>query len=134
MEKKLYRVKVVLFVMAESEADACAAATQAHFDIFECAARRAVTIAPDWQDAIPYNADDDRTCSEIMNNSQQAARPESRLLMSKRGYGSSILTINPSSPDNKPDLIDLQVPGSPPSGGGKHSPPVGCGRGVFVVL
>ena len=33
MEKKLYLVKVVLFVMAEDEGEACAAATRAHFDI-----------------------------------------------------------------------------------------------------
>lgn len=39
MEKKLYRVKVVLYVMAENELAACVAATQAKFDIFECAAR-----------------------------------------------------------------------------------------------
>ena len=76
MEKKLYRVKVVLFVMAENESDACAAATQARFDIFECAAKKAENVDPEWKDGIPYNADDDRTCSEIMTNKPQTARPE----------------------------------------------------------
>jgi hypothetical protein len=80
MEKKLYRVKVVLFVMAEDEAEACAAATRARFDIFECSARKAEYIDPDWNDAIPYNADDERTCAEIMSNKPQAARPETRLM------------------------------------------------------
>jgi hypothetical protein len=80
MEKKLYRVKVVLFVMAEDEADACAAATRARFDIFECAARKADYVAPEWQDAIPYNADDERTCAEILGNQPQSARPEVRLM------------------------------------------------------
>ena len=80
MEKKLYRVKVVLFVMAENESDACVAATRAHFDIFECAARKAENVDPEWKDAIPYNADDERTCSEIVTNSQQAARPETHLV------------------------------------------------------
>ena len=76
MEKKLYRVKVVLFVMAENESAACAAATQARFDIFECAARKADHILPEWKDAIPYNADDERTCSEIMSNTQPITYPQ----------------------------------------------------------
>jgi hypothetical protein len=79
MEKKLYRVKVVLFVMAENESAACAAATQARFDIFECAARKAETIEPDWEAAIPYNADDDRSCSEILANQPPSTRPEERI-------------------------------------------------------
>ena len=78
MEKKLYRVKVVLFVMAENESDACMAATQARFDIFECTAKKAEFVDSGWNDAIPYNADDDRTCSEIMANNQQTARPQVR--------------------------------------------------------
>lgn len=71
MNKKLYRVRVVLFVMAENESDARVAATRARFDIFECAARKAKNIDPEWSDAIPYNADDERTCSEILPNKQQ---------------------------------------------------------------
>ena len=66
MEKKLYRVKVVLYVMAENESEACVAATQARFDIFECVARKAESIEPGWVDAIPYNSNDSRTCSEIL--------------------------------------------------------------------
>ena len=80
MEKKLYRVKVTLYVMAENEAEACVAATQARFDIFECAARKAEYVEPEWNDAIPYNADNERTCSEIMTDKQQTARPETRLV------------------------------------------------------
>ena len=80
MEKKLYRVKVVLFVMADDEAAACAAATRARFDIFECTARKAEYIDPEWNEAIPFNADDERTCAEIMSNKQQTARPETRLM------------------------------------------------------
>ena len=30
---------------------------------------------PEWNDAIPYNADDDRTCLEIMTDKKQTARP-----------------------------------------------------------
>ena len=74
MEKKLYRVKVILYVMAENESDACVGATRARFDIFECAATKAEYVDPEWYDAIPYNADDDRTCSEIMPGKLQAER------------------------------------------------------------
>jgi hypothetical protein len=76
MEKKLYRVKVVLYIMAENEAEACAAATQAPFDIFECVARKAENVDPEWQDAIPYNADDEHTCGEIMASKQQPPSQE----------------------------------------------------------
>ena len=80
MEKKMYRVKVVLYVMAENESAARIAATQARFDIFECTARKAVNIEPGWYDAIPYNADDDRTCLEILIDKQQAARSQTALM------------------------------------------------------
>jgi hypothetical protein len=76
MEKKLYRVRVALYVMAENESEACAAATQARFDIFECTAQKAKYVDTDWKDAIPYNADDDRCCFAILTNKQQANRPE----------------------------------------------------------
>ena len=71
MEKKLYRVRVVLYVMAENESDALVAATQAKFDIFECTARKAKNVVPEWQDAIPYNADDERACAEILSIKRQ---------------------------------------------------------------
>ena len=48
------------------------AATRARFDIFDCTAREAVNIDPEWNYAIPYNSEDDRTCAEIMGNKQQA--------------------------------------------------------------
>jgi len=80
MEKKLYRVKVDLFLMAENDAEACAAATRTRFDIFECAARKAEYVAPEWNNAIPYNADDERTCAEIMANIPQTARLGTHLM------------------------------------------------------
>jgi hypothetical protein len=70
MEKKLYRVKVTLFVMAENESDACMAATNAKFDIFECTAKKADHLDPGWEEAIPYNSDDLRTCGEILSGQQ----------------------------------------------------------------
>ena len=72
MGKKLYRVKVTLYVMAENESEASVAATNAKFDIFECSAKKADSVDPGWADAIPYNASDDRTCTEVL-----ASQPES---------------------------------------------------------
>jgi hypothetical protein len=66
MEKKLYCVRVILYVMAENASEACVAATKAPFDIFECTARKAERIDVGWEDSVPYNADDDRTCAEIL--------------------------------------------------------------------
>jgi hypothetical protein len=80
MEKKLFRVKVVLYVMAENESEACVAATKARFDIFECVARKAETVDPDWNDAIPYNADEGLTCSEILGSHKQTFRPETHIV------------------------------------------------------
>ena len=65
MQKKLYLVKVDLYVMAEDEWEARVAATKAQFDIFECDARKADKLLPGWENAVPYNSNDDRTCSEI---------------------------------------------------------------------
>jgi hypothetical protein len=66
MDKKLYQVKVTLYVMAENESAARLAATNAQFDIFECTAKKVEHIDKDWDNAIPYNADDARTCKEIL--------------------------------------------------------------------
>ena len=78
MGKKLYCVKVVMYVMAENTSEACLEATRAQFDIFECGARRANHLHTGWEDAIPYNADDERTCAEILA-SEQAPTPASPL-------------------------------------------------------
>ena len=66
MEKKLFRVRVILYVMAENESEACVAATNARFDIFECAAKKAEHLEPGWDSAIPYNSEDYRSCAEIL--------------------------------------------------------------------
>jgi hypothetical protein len=79
MEKKLYRVKVVLYVMAENASDACVAATQANFDIFECVARKAEDVEPAWRDAVPYNADCESTCSEIIKRQKSISSSEPHL-------------------------------------------------------
>jgi hypothetical protein len=73
MQKKLYRVKVVLYVMAENESEARVAATNARFDIFECSARKADHVDPAWVNAIPYNAEDDRTCAEVFAGERQGS-------------------------------------------------------------
>ena len=75
MEKRLFRVKVVLYVLAENESEARVAATNADFDIFECTARKATRLDPGWEDAIPYNSEDTRTCTEIFSSQQQVGQP-----------------------------------------------------------
>jgi hypothetical protein len=68
MAKKLYCVRVTLYVMAENASGACVAATTAPFDIFECRARKADHVDEEWENAIPYNADDERTCAEVLSS------------------------------------------------------------------
>ncbi len=90
MEKKLYCVRVTMYVMAENASGACMAATKAPFDIFECHARKADHVDAEWESAIPYNADDDRTCGDVLKREKvfrssasiQAAgvRPRSSML------------------------------------------------------
>ena len=80
MEKKLYCVRVNLYVMAENASEACVAATKAPFDIFECTARKAERIDIGWEDSVPYNADDDRTCAEVMA-SEQGIQPSPSFLV-----------------------------------------------------
>jgi hypothetical protein len=77
MTKKLYRVKVILFVMAENESEACVAATQAKFDIFECVAKKADHLDPGWEDAYPYNSDENLTCSQLLAGNYVAFQPAS---------------------------------------------------------
>ncbi len=72
MDKKLYRVRVTLYVMAENESEARVAATNAKFDIFECTAKKAEYIDQGWENAIPYNADDELTCLEIFVSQHQS--------------------------------------------------------------
>jgi len=89
MEKKLYCVRVILYVMAENASGACVAATKAPFDIFECTARKAERVDPAWESAIPYNADDDRTCEEILA-SEKAFRPSVSFLAASMAQESAL--------------------------------------------
>jgi hypothetical protein len=72
MAKKLYRVDVCLYVMAEDESEACWAATASRFDVFECVAAEAETLEAGWAEAVPYNnSEDDRTCAEILTDQRR---------------------------------------------------------------
>lgn len=76
MEKQLFQVKIVLYVMAENEADAYTVASRVQFDNSQYEVSKAAKIEPEWMDAIPYNADNDQTCSEIAFNKQLPAHTE----------------------------------------------------------
>ncbi len=75
MTKKLYAVRVLMYVMAENTSEACVEATRAHFDIFDCTARKADRVHAGWEDTIPYNADSDRTCAEILAVERSTMHP-----------------------------------------------------------
>ena len=100
MEKKLYRVKVCLYVMAENEYDACCAATNAHFDIFECVADKAKMIDLGWENAVPYNSDDERTCAQVLTNKKQLTPVRKRLMQVNRFWGES---AHPSNRERSPN-------------------------------
>jgi hypothetical protein len=68
--------------MAENESEARVAATNARFDIFECTARRAERIDPGWDNAIPYNAEDERTCAEVFAGQLQTSYLSNPFLVS----------------------------------------------------
>ena len=92
MEKKLYRVKVILYVMAENESEACVAATNARFDIFECAAKKADHLDPGWESAIPFNNRDYRTCAEILGGQQEFFHPTTQPPSDASRWQSSVQT------------------------------------------
>ncbi len=115
MEKKLYRVKVDLYVMAEDEAEACAAATRARFDIFECTARKADYVTPEWNDAIPFNADDERTCAEIMTEKLHTANPDTLLSKLPAYVKTAMRDFNAGNQTYQPGQ-QLQAPQAPPPG------------------
>ncbi len=97
MERKLYRVKVVLYVMAENESDACLAATNAQFDIFECVARKADHLELGWEDAIPYNSDDYQTCAEVLARQQQTIQQPIRPVVRSIRHQPKIQAVSPVS-------------------------------------
>ncbi len=94
MNKKLHRVEVVLYLMAEDEFDACWAATNVRFEAFECVAQEAERLDPGWEDAVPYNADDDRTCSEILMSQMQAGRSGAKSIKSSAAW-SATTSVSP---------------------------------------
>jgi hypothetical protein len=63
MDKQLYRVNVVLYVLAENEAEARLAATQARFHILETTAQKVDAFDLEWNDALSYFADNERPSS-----------------------------------------------------------------------
>ena len=68
--KKLYQVEITLMVMAENEEDALEAIKDEVFgmiDVIECGeACEAKTVPEKWANEIPFNADGDATCIDIM--------------------------------------------------------------------
>ena len=67
--KKLYMVEMMIMVMAEDKDDAIDVATGYGVEIssHDCDVTEVVGVPQSWEDAIPFGADDDRTCKDILN-------------------------------------------------------------------
>lgn len=63
--KRLYKVTITKYVMAENE-DAALILVDCYSD--EGEAVLAKNVDAEWFDAFPFGADDDRTCGEIIKN------------------------------------------------------------------
>lgn len=77
--KKLYRVDMMVMVMAEDEDEAINVATGWGIEIApdDCDATEGSSGYPygwedsypyEWEDSIPFGSDDDRTCKEILED------------------------------------------------------------------
>ena len=68
--KKLYCVEIAVMVMAENEEDALEAIedeVMGMIDVIECGnAHEAKTVPATWANEIPFNADDDEKCIDIL--------------------------------------------------------------------
>ncbi len=66
--KRLYRIDVTYYVMAESREEA--QMVRPDFGIEEALSDASIeetlSVSSSWRDAIPFGGDDDRTCGEIL--------------------------------------------------------------------
>lgn len=68
--KRLFRVKAVAMIMADSPAQAVAVALQ-NLKPLDCTAREVVSTPSEWYDAIPYGADEDATVGDILKRERE---------------------------------------------------------------
>jgi len=73
--KRLYEVEIRVYVMAENEQDALQIAAR-ECQPEEAEAEEAGSVDSLWWKSIPYGADDDKTCGEIMGEIIAEARGE----------------------------------------------------------
>jgi hypothetical protein len=71
--KKLYSVEITVYVMAEDDDEAKRVAVK-NCEEDSAEAWQAKSVAHEWYDAIPFGADDDMKCGEILKL-QRAAQP-----------------------------------------------------------
>lgn len=64
--KKLYEVTIGMMIMAEDEEDALFQARMADIGACNVEVVEAASILPGWSDAIPFGAEDDRICKELL--------------------------------------------------------------------
>lgn len=78
--KKLYMVEMMVMVMAEDEDEAIDVATGWGIEItsYDCDVTKVVGVPQEWEDAIPFGADDDRTCKEVLRDEKYDLHSHSR--------------------------------------------------------
>ena len=69
--KKLYWIDITMMVMAEDEDEAAEIAARKATPE-NCVGRLALSVPSEWRDAIPFGADDDLTCGEILKRQREA--------------------------------------------------------------
>ena len=69
--KKLYQVEITVFVMADDK-DEAASIASVEAQPEDCEVWEARSVQSEWWDAIPYGADDDMKCGEILKQQRAA--------------------------------------------------------------
>ncbi len=72
--KKLYRVETSYYVMAENREDARTVRPRFLDLDLDVSIEEATSVDYSWRDAIPFEADGDKTCGEILKEQQRAAK------------------------------------------------------------
>ena len=68
--KKLYCVEITVMVMAENKEEAAEIASREALPE-SCEANEAFSVPSEWYGAIPFGADDEKTCAQILKHQRE---------------------------------------------------------------
>ena len=73
--KKLYKVEMTVYVVAETNICAVEAALEYEVEIApdDCQSVEVKTVPKNWETAIPWGEEDDRTCAELLKAKDKEA-------------------------------------------------------------